>query len=75
MNWRPYVPASYLPACLPSCPACRLNILEAAIKEERWRYCRIDGSVASAVGGQGRAGLGGGVGVGVGVGAAHWGRG
>lgn len=28
----------------------RLNILEAAIKEERWRYCRIDGSVASAAG-------------------------
>jgi SNF2 family DNA or RNA helicase len=25
-----------------------LNILEAAIKEEGWRYCRIDGSVASA---------------------------
>ena len=29
---------------------CRLNILEAAIKEESWRYCRIDGSVASAAG-------------------------
>lgn len=28
----------------------RLNILEAAVKEERWRYCRIDGSVTSAAG-------------------------
>ncbi|KAI3429485.1 hypothetical protein D9Q98_005576 [Chlorella vulgaris] len=25
-----------------------LNILESAIKEQQWRYCRIDGSVASA---------------------------
>ena len=47
-----------MPACLPDClpaPSCRLNILEAAIKEERWRYCRIDGSVASAAGGHGAA--------------------
>lgn len=29
----------------------RLNILEAAIKEEGWRFCRIDGSVSSAAGG------------------------
>ena len=31
----------------PSILLCRLNILEAAIKEEGWRFCRIDGSVAS----------------------------
>ena len=34
----------------PTCRPRRLNILEAAVKEERWRYCRIDGSVSSAAG-------------------------
>lgn len=39
-------PATLSPTCRPR----RLNILEAAVKDERWRYCRIDGSVSSAAG-------------------------
>lgn len=39
-------PRPYALCLLPA----RLNILESAIKEEQWRYCRIDGSVASAAG-------------------------
>lgn len=51
------LPTSHDPATLPQThtnlpptphPHPRLNILEAAIKQEGWRFCRIDGSVASA---------------------------